>query len=142
MEDSISDIYPDSLEVNEEQFYINDVHFLDVRIEKIGRKWTTSIYDKREWAPLNRVQNNKFPDIDSFLSISAKYGILTSQFHRFSRICTRRKDFVFRARKLIRHLKNKGYQQRVLFARALSFWRKYHFRYDIRNVNAFVRLLF
>ena len=67
VEDGISGIYPDSLELNEKQFSINDVHFLDVRIEKIGRKWTMSIYDKREWAHLKRVQNNKFPDIDSFL---------------------------------------------------------------------------
>jgi len=142
VEDNITGIYPRSLTLNLEQSSTSSVHFLDVLIYRHNYTWYTKIFDKREVPPLNRVSDGKYPCMDSFLSDNSKYSVLTSQLHRYSRICIRRKDFIFRARKIICYLMAKGYKRHILFARALSFMRKFHFRYDVRNVKNFVGRLF
>ena len=142
VEDDLTGIYPSSLTLNLEQSSFTEVHFLDVLIRKHRHTWYTSIFDKREIQPLSKISNVKFPCMDSFLSEGSKYSVLTGQFHRFSRICQRRKEFISRARQLIAYLLAKGYKKRILFARALSFMRKFDFRYDINNVRDFVGRLF
>ena len=119
VEDNITGIYPRSLTLNLEQSSTSSVHFLDVLIYRHNYTWYTKIFDKREVPPLNRVSDGKYPCMDSFLSDNSKYSVLTSQLHRYSRICIRRKDFIFRARQIIC-----SYGQRlkrdILFTRALS----------------------
>ena len=142
VEDGITGIYPSSLTLNLEQSSWTSVHFLDVFMKKHKHTWYTSIFDKREIPPLNKISNVKFPHMDSFLSKDSKYSVLTGQFHRFSRICQRRKDFIFRAKQLIAYLLAKNYKKRTLFTKALSFLRKFAFRYNISNVRDFVGRLF
>jgi hypothetical protein len=69
------------------------VDFLDMHIFQDtttpSKPFVTSLYDKRrenKFRPLHLV---RFPHIKSLISDSARYGIVTSQFHRFRRIITR-----------------------------------------------------
>jgi hypothetical protein len=70
---------------------------------------TTRLFDKRLTAAYRRVNIVRFPHISSMLSRRASYGILTSQFIRFSRIILRRRDFVLQVALLITALVSKGY---------------------------------
>ena len=70
---------------------------------------TTILYDKREHPPLSDLCIIKFPHISSNISATAKYGIITSQFHRYRRIIMWREDFIFRLARLVKELANKGY---------------------------------
>ena len=53
---------------------------------------------------------NKFPHPKSILSPNCKYGIITSQLHRFNVACTRNQDFIPVARKLHATFIAKGYE--------------------------------
>ncbi|KAL3158847.1 hypothetical protein ABBQ32_011568 [Trebouxia sp. C0010 RCD-2024] len=70
---------------------------------------TTMLYDKREHPPLSTLFIIRFPHISSNISDTAKYNIITSQFHRYRRIILWRKDFVYRLAALLRDLSSKQY---------------------------------
>lgn len=70
---------------------------------------TTRLFDKRTSKAYSRVKIVRFPHITSMLSRRASYGILTSQFIRFSRIILRRRDFILQMALLISALIAKGY---------------------------------
>ena len=75
-----------------------------------SHRLTTQLYDKREHPPLSDLFIIRFPDISSKISATAKYGIITSQFHRYKAIILSRKDFVYRMAKLMTDLEAKGYK--------------------------------
>lgn len=74
-----------------------------------SQRVTTILYDKREHGRLASLFIVKYPHISSNISDSAKYGIITSQFHRYRRIIMLRDNFTFRMAALIDTMRHKGY---------------------------------
>ena len=58
-----------------------------------SRRITTVLYEKREHFPLADQFIIKFPHALSNISAAAKYGFITTQYHRFRRIIMLRYDF-------------------------------------------------
>ena len=73
------------------------------------RRITTQLYDKRKHPPLSEVFIIKYPHMSSKISNTAKYGIVTSQFHRLRRIILQHKNFVDNMADILHTLMNKGY---------------------------------
>lgn len=70
---------------------------------------TTSLFDKRRTVPYAGIPIVRFPHISSKLSARCTYGILTSQFIRYSRIILDRDNFVRELAVLLRALTDRGY---------------------------------
>ena len=142
--DGIKGVYPPYLTISQEQSSTNNVSILDARISKRNSTWITSLYDKREHPPLNKVENIVYPEVDSFLSNSAKYNVITSQLHRYLNICSQKIDFLQSAKKLIHYcLKEKSYHERIIFHKVSTFLSNYENLYTIQNPkNTFLKILF
>ncbi|DBB04171.1 TPA: hypothetical protein ACH3X1_013215 [Trebouxia sp. C0004] len=70
---------------------------------------TTVLYDMREHLPLSRLFIIKYPHASPNISSAAKYGIITSQYHRLRRIIMDRSDFTFRMASIISYMHTKGH---------------------------------
>ena len=70
---------------------------------------TTWLFDKREHPPLRGLFIIKFPHASSQISDTAKYGIVTSQFHRFRRIIMSGDNFILRMADLVLYMVYKGH---------------------------------
>ena len=114
-------IYPVFLTVTREQDSTNKVSFLDISVEFGDGHWFTTVYDKREHPPLSRVRSVKFPHASCFLSVRAKYGIITSRLHCYSRICQRKQDFIARTQLFLREFRTQGYAVRKMRGFVLRF---------------------
>ena len=104
-------IYPRSLLVSVADVGTS-VDYMDMTIlPAVGhsQRVTTILYDKREHGRLASLFIVKYPHISSNIADSAKYGIITSQFHRYRRIIMLRDNFTFRMAALIDTLRHKGY---------------------------------
>ena len=104
-------IYPRSLLVSVADVGTS-IDYMDVTILPVtghSQRVTTILYDKREHKPLASLFIVKYPHISSNISDSAKYGIITSQFHRYRRIIMLRDNFTFRMADLINTMRCKGY---------------------------------
>lgn len=111
----IHGIYPPSLSVTctsagESAPYM-DIFITPTPNQQHQHRLTTMLYDKREHPPLSALFIIKFPHISSSISDTAKYNIITSQFHRYRRIILWRKDFVYRLAALLRDLGGKQYNK-------------------------------
>ena len=85
---------------------------MDVTIQRqpgSSSKITTVLYDKREHSPLADQFIIKFPHASSNISAAAKYGVITSQYHRFRRIIMLRDDFTNRMAGLVHYMQTKGH---------------------------------
>ena len=143
--DGIKGVYPPYLTISQEQSSTSNVSILDACIFKRNSTWITSLYDKREHPPSNKVKNIVYPEVDSFLSNSAKYNVITSQLHRYLlHICSQKFDFLQSAKKLIDYcLKEKSYHERIIFHKVSTFLSNYENSYTIQNPkNTFLKLFF
>ncbi|KAL3159841.1 hypothetical protein ABBQ38_010244 [Trebouxia sp. C0009 RCD-2024] len=70
---------------------------------------TTVLYDKREHQPLRDLFIIKFPHASSNISDTAKYGIITSQYHRLRRIIMLKENFTHRMADIVRYMQFKGH---------------------------------
>ncbi|KAL3146424.1 hypothetical protein ABBQ32_003105 [Trebouxia sp. C0010 RCD-2024] len=109
----IHGIYPSSLSVTCTSA-CSSAPYMDIFITSTPNRQhqhrlTTMLYDKREHPPLSALFIIRFPHISSNISDTAKYNIITSQFHRYRRIILWRKDFVHRLAALLRDLSSKQY---------------------------------
>merc|ERR1712139_200269 len=69
------------------------------------------LYDKKIAMVAKGLKLNKFPDPASKLSSRCKYGVITSQLHRYNVACTSRRDFLTPAHLLYQTYLDKGYHQ-------------------------------
>ena len=99
-------------------------------------------YDKREHPPLSRINQTKFPHASSFLSSRSKFGIVTSQLMRFSRVCTREQDFTYRARKFLSDFLKQMHSPRTTRKYVLKFLRRVPVSFPFGNAKHLVRSLF
>ena len=133
-------IYPDFLRLSGEQDSCEKVSFLDTYVAFDGC-WYTKIYDKREHPPLSRIDALKYPHPSCFISERAKLGIITSRLHGFGRICTRRSDFVERARMFLQEFRGRGYSVSRMWGYVLRFLRKVPLAFPVTSPSSFTREL-
>ena len=141
-DDGIHGIYPPFLRVNCEQESVSEVSFLDVLMYKAGKVFATKIFDKREHPPLSSIDQTKYPHPSCFLSERSQYGIVTSRFHCFGRICQRRVDFVRRSRKFIREFLDRGYSKRKVSTYIKRFLKQVPLEFPIEKLGSFTKALF
>jgi hypothetical protein len=72
-------------------------------------EWHSMLYDKKAGLIAAGLRLNKFPHPDSVLSKRCKYGVITSQLHRYNTACTRDKHFLEPALDLYTAYVKKGY---------------------------------
>ena len=135
-------IYPPFLELTLEQSANSNVSFLDTTTFLDNGVYYTKTYDKREHPPLSRINQTKFPHASSFLSSRSKFGIVTSQLMRFSRVCTREQDFTYRARKFLSDFLKQMHSPKTTRKYVLKFLRRVPVSFPFGNVKHFVRSLF
>ena len=135
-------IYPDFLELKIEQDSTHKVTFLDTEIEHVNNRWFTKIYDKREHPPLSSIKQRKYPCPSSFISDTAKFGVITSRLHCFNRICMRREDFIQRANLFLLEFLDKGYSRREVTSYVCRFLKSVpNNNFHIKNIKQFARKL-
>ena len=108
---SITGIYPRTLLVSSADSGTS-INYMDITIQPEQNslsRLTTVLYDKREHAPLKGKFIVKFPHASSQISATAKYGIITSQFHRLRRIILSGGNFTFRMGGIIHYMTTKGH---------------------------------
>jgi hypothetical protein len=79
----------------------------------------------------------RMPHVRSNISMTAKLGVINSQFYRFSRLCSCKKFFVFQMVSLIVFLKAKGYPFTVLLKRTRGLVLKIKFLFGISTFGIF-----
>jgi hypothetical protein len=96
-------------------------NYLDLSIVHNKRGWRTKIYDKRLEPQFKMIKFIRFPAIDSAISNTAKYGVVLSQLHRFSRLCSHKTDFTNEVANLLHALIRKGYDKQVMLRQVHYF---------------------
>ena len=139
-ENGVQGIYPDFLRLSGEQDSYDRVSFLDTFVAFDGC-WYTKIYDKREHPPLSRIDSLKYPHPSCFISERAKLGIITSRLHGFGRICTRRNDFIERARMFLQEFEARGYSVSHMWGYVLRFLRKVPLAFPVTSPSSLAREL-
>lgn len=81
----------------------------------------TTIYDKREEAKFAKLNLIRYPHAKSMISDNAKLGVITSQIHRFSRICRKYMHFILNIEKVVCRLWEKGYSYNSMKYRLKAF---------------------
>ena len=89
-------------------------HYLDLLLS-IGERgsFTSTIYQKRDDMPVFH-DYRRFPHIDSLLSERAKYGVFTSQLHRFASLCSSTLAFSSNVLRLLGEMLRHGYRYQIL----------------------------
>jgi hypothetical protein len=74
------------------------------------------------------------PHVHSNISITAKLGVINSQFYRFLRFCSCKEFFVSQMISLIVLLKNKGYPLKILLKRTRGLLNKKNSFLDFQHL--------
>ena len=100
----------------------NSVPYLDLNICQNARAGLyTSIYDKRLSDKYHNISVIRYPHIDTVLSSKCLSSILTSQLHRFSRLCTRKTDFIYQTALVIHRMLQKAYPHSWIWPKLKCF---------------------
>jgi len=123
----ITGIYPRTLLVTSVDLG-DSINYMDVSIQREAgsvSRLSTVLYDKREHLPLSRLFIIKYPHASSNISSAAKYGIITSQYHRLRRIIMDRNDFTFRMAGIINYMHTKGHDVTHMMSRLHKLCRRF-----------------
>ena len=66
----------------------NAVNYLDMTIGQRDGTWQSTLYDKRVELEAKGLKRNKFPHPETKITTTCKYGVISSQLHRFKTVCT------------------------------------------------------
>lgn len=96
-------------------------HYLDLQVT-IGsqRSFRSTVFQKRDDMPVFH-DYLRFPRIDSLISEKAKYGVFTSQLHRFATLCNTSHAFTYNVMRLLKEMLTHGYTFRKLRSRLIQF---------------------
>ena len=122
-----ANMYPQWLQLGAPEFKGEEINYLDMTIkcENGTSTWSSRLYDKKEAMIRKGLKLNKFPHPESMLSSRCKYGIITSQLHRFSVACSSLTAFLEPATKLYATYLAKGYCRRLTDRYFNSFMRRH-----------------
>jgi hypothetical protein len=101
----------------------------------------TDFFDKRSQPEYAGIEMIRMPHVHSNISMTAKLGVINSQFYRFLRLCSCKKFFVFQMVSLIVFLKAKGYPFKVLLKRTRGLVLKEKFLFGISAFGIFRMIL-
>ena len=114
-------IYPTWLQLGEPESEGKIVNYLDRSIWQQDGTWQSKLYDKRVALQSKGLKLNKFPHPDTKITTRCKYGVISSQLHRFKTVCTQTSQFLDAATKLYTEYIDKGYDQRLVDKRVHKF---------------------
>jgi superfamily II DNA/RNA helicase len=107
----------------------------------LGFFLSCDIFDKRSQLEYAGIEMIRMPHVHSNISMTAKLGVINSQFYRFLRLCSCKKFFVFQMVSLIVFLKAKGYPFKVLLKRTRGLVLKEKFLFGISAFGIFRMIL-
>jgi hypothetical protein len=84
-------------------------NFLDLTVRQSPQGLSCNIFDKRSQPEYAGIEMIRMRHVHSNISMTAKLGVINSQFYRYLRLCSCKKFFVFQMVSLIVFLKAKGY---------------------------------
>ena len=90
------------------------VDYLDMTIWQQDSAWQSKLYDKRVELQAEGPMLNKFPHPETKITTRCKYGVISSQLHRFKTVCTQTSHFLEAATTLYTEYIDKGYDQRLV----------------------------
>jgi len=99
------------------------------------------IFYKRSQPEYAGIEMIRMPHVHANISMTAKLGIINSQFYRFLSLCSCKKFFVFQMVSLIVFLKVKGYPLKVLLKRTRGLVLKEKFLFGISTFGIFRMIL-
>jgi hypothetical protein len=117
-------MYPSWLQLGEPEEKGVAVNYLDMRIFHDAEIWQSNLYDKRKGLKAKGLKINKFPDPESKITRRCKYGVITSQLHRFTVACTRTTYFTAAATELYTEYIRKGYSKAQIDKYCCKFLRR------------------
>ena len=102
--------------------------FLDIDLNLTPQRTHTTVYQKRDHMDVFREDSahgktayRRFPHIESKIADSVKYGVFTSQLHRFAGICSTFPAFQHNAVRLMSEMVQHGYVYRRLRHALIQF---------------------
>ena len=101
------DIYPPSLELTQENDDFSKADVLDMKATIVDWAIQTSVYCKTDDFPFNVIS---LPFLESNLSSRVCYLVFFGQILRFSRLCSKKEDFINRVERLGKILLERGYE--------------------------------
>jgi hypothetical protein len=137
-------IYPAKfLSLSPEKNSCSCVPYMDIALRfSRSRGLYTAIYDKRLESKYADIHVIRYPDCSSILASLAKYGIVTSQLHRFAKRCTRVSDFTYNVALVIYRMKLKGYRETICWQYVRKYFRQHLNLYGGgRSIGCWLRLL-
>jgi hypothetical protein len=136
-----SSIYPEtSCELNctSKGFSCN---FLDLAVGQSLQGLSCDIFDKRSQPEYAGIEMIRMHHVHSNFSMTAKLGVINSQFYRFLRLCSCKKYSVFQMVSLIVFLKAKAYPLKILLKRTRGLLIKAKFLFVISAFGIFKMIL-
>ena len=121
-EQEIPKIYLPQLTLKKTTETPEKLSYLDICLQIQGRKFKTSVYDKRDAFNFHIVN---FPHLDSNIPSKPAYGVYMSQLVRIGRICNKYEDFKDRHHMLTTRLLKQGYKYDCLHSTFKKFKHKY-----------------
>jgi hypothetical protein len=116
-------------------------NFLDLIVRQSHQGLSYDIFDKRSQPEYSVIEMIRMPHVHSNISMTAKLGVINSQFYRFLKLCSCKKFFVFQMVNLIVFLKAKGYPLKVLLKRTRGLVLKEKFLFEISDFGIFKMIL-
>jgi hypothetical protein len=111
-------------------------NFLDLTMRQNLKGLSCDIFYKHFQPKFASAEMIKMFHVHSNISMTAKLGVINSQFYRFLRLCSCKKCFVFQMVSFFVLLKVKGYPLKILSIKKLGF------HSDLPFVLIFLKLLF
>jgi hypothetical protein len=99
------------------------------------------IFDKHSQPEYAGIEMIGMPHVHSNILMTAKLGVINSQFYRFLRLCSCKKFFVVQMVSLITFLKVKGYPLKILLKRTRGLLIKEKFLFGISAFGVFKMIL-
>ena len=133
--EGVRGIYRECLVLTTEQEKTDgEVTYLDLEIYKhTDLNHHTTVYNKKLHPPLDKIKHISYPHIESFISRTAKYGVMSSQLVRYARLCSRKESFVFHTRSLLTTLLEKQYRFEKLSRTVRAFIFKHPYLFACRS---------
>ena len=133
--EGVRGIYRECLVLTTEQEKTDgEVTYLDLEIYKhTDLNHHTTVYNKKLHPPLDKIKHISYPHIESFISRTAKYGVMSSQLVRYARLCSRKESFVFHTRALLTTLLEKQYRFEKLAHTVRAFIFKHPYLFACRS---------
>jgi hypothetical protein len=103
--------------------------------------FSCDIFDKRSQPEYAGIEMIRLPHVDSNISITAKLGVINSQFYRFLRLRSCKQFFVFQMVSLIVLLKVKVYPVKILLKRTRGLLNKENFLFGTSAFGVFRMIL-